>query len=115
VAAAPAASAGDRRDAAVATEARLVADSSFRVQEATAPCLDLLGIKPDALIGKHLLDAVGEGALGDAMLRCLAGLQGAGEARAAVPSRGLLLSISQPSADAPVVVTFLHGSAGGVA
>jgi hypothetical protein len=94
----------------VALEAKLVADISFRVQEATPRCLELLGMKADALIGKHLLDAVGEGPLGDAVLRCLAGLHGAGESRAAVPSRGLTLSISRSAQDAPVIVTFLQAT-----
>jgi hypothetical protein len=52
-----------------------------------------------------------DGALGDAVLRCLAGLQGSGEAHAAIASRGLSLCVARGPGDAPVTVTFTRNSA----
>ena len=86
--------------------ARIVSDGAFRVSEASPGCLDLLGLKPAALVGQHLLDGLSDGAIGDAMLKCLADVQPGSDAHAVVPGRGLRVSVARPVKDGPVTITF---------
>jgi hypothetical protein len=91
-------------------EARIVANAQFRVTEASAGCADLIGARPDALVGEHLIDAIPDRQISDAVMRCLSGLTTEGEQRASVAlaDRPYTLSIFMTRAgkDQPISITF---------
>lgn len=55
-------------------EAWIVTDASFRVSEASASITPLLGVRADTMVGKHLLDAVPDKNVSEAILKCLSGV-----------------------------------------
>lgn len=69
--------------------ARIVTDSRFRVTDANQECLQLLGLRPDRMIGRHIVDAFQPKALlVEAVLGCLASLPATGESHSSVPDDG---------------------------
>jgi PAS domain-containing protein len=58
----------------------LVASPHFRIVEASPGCEALLGLKIEQLVGQHLLDALPDAALVDAILQCLGESPAIGEA-----------------------------------
>ena len=114
-AAAPSAAGRDEPSAAsqaapVRVEARIVANSQFRVTEASPACADLLGARPDALIGEHLIDAIPDRQLGDAVMQCLGALKTDGEQRTSVALADrpyeIAVVVSRTGRDQPITVTF---------
>jgi PAS domain-containing protein len=91
-------------------EARIVANAQFRVTEASAGCADLIGARPDALVGEHLIDAIPDRQISDAVMRCLSGLTAEREQRmsVALADRPYKLSILMTRAgkDQPINITF---------
>jgi hypothetical protein len=90
-------------------EARVVTSSSFRITEASPECAELLGIKPERLLGEHLVDAVPGKAVVDAVLKCLSALPNGGEEQTTVtlenrPYR-LIVTVSRAAKDRPVTIT----------
>ena len=41
----------------------MLVDTGFHVTEASPACATLLGVRPDSLIGRHLLDAIADDGL----------------------------------------------------
>jgi len=79
------------------------------VTEASPGCAALLGARPESLVGRHLLDAIADRQIADAVLGCLSALPpGAGE-RQAVTSDGngrrLVATVSRPGKDKPITIT----------
>ena len=88
-------------------EARLVANASFLVTEAGPGCADVLGVRPDALVGKHLLDAILDTAIAEAVLSCLGNLPPQGEGKATVADgqgRQLDVTVSRAGKDQPIAI-----------
>src|SRR5262249_52433702 len=93
-----------------AVEARLTANPQLRVIEASARCADLIGARPDALIGEHLIDAIPDREVGDEVMRCLGALAAAGEQRTSVAPVGkphrLSILMTRAGKDQPITITF---------
>jgi hypothetical protein len=90
-----------------ATEARLTVNPTFQVIEAGPGCADILGVRPDALIGRHMLDAIPDRAIADAVLGCLSGLPLQGERRAPVTDtqgRRFATVVSRSGKDQPIAI-----------
>jgi hypothetical protein len=95
-------------------EARLIVDTGFHVTEASPGCATLLGTRPDALIGRHLLDAIADRQIADAVLGCLSALPPAGERQAATADgsgRRLVATISRPGKDKPITISIRPAAA----
>lgn len=92
-----------------AVEAKILANALFRVTDASPDCAELLGVRPDALVGQHLLDAIPDKEVVDAILKCLGAIGTAGEERTTVPLAGrpyeLLIIVSRPAKDQPMTIT----------
>ena len=89
-------------------DARIVANAQFRVTEASHDCADLIGVRPDALVGQHLIDAIPDRDIADAVLQGLSALGSSGEHRTTVPpgARGYDVSIvvSREGKDKPLTI-----------
>jgi hypothetical protein len=88
-------------------EARLIANASFVVTEAGPGCADVLGVRSDALVGKHLLDAILDTAIAEAVLGCFGNLPAEGERQATVADgqgRQLDVRVSRAGKDKPIAV-----------
>lgn len=88
-------------------EARLIANASFVVTEAGPGCADVLGVRSDALVGKHLLDAILDTAIAEAVLGCFSNLPPEGEQRSTVADgqgRQLDVTVSRAGKDKPVTI-----------
>jgi hypothetical protein len=100
--------------ASSAYEARIVADSKFRVTEASPECQQMLGVLPKQMIGEHLVQALQSKPLAEAVLTCLGSLPPSGELRSMVRrDHGGMLNIlvSRAGKDQPVVITIRAGEA----
>jgi hypothetical protein len=89
-------------------EGRLVADANYRVTEAGPECAEILGVRVDAVIGQHLLDAIPDKAIVDAVLKCLSALPSAGEERTAIApeakSYGLDIAVRRAGKEQPMTI-----------
>jgi hypothetical protein len=65
-----------------------VANANYRVTEAAPECAEILGVRSDALVSQHLLDAIPDKAIVEAVLKCLSTLPPAGEERMTVSPEG---------------------------
>jgi PAS domain-containing protein len=95
-------------------DARIVANPQFRVTEASRDCADLIGVRPDALVGQHLIDAIPDRDIADAVLHSLSALGASGEHRTTVPggARGYDVSIvvSREGKDKPLTILISRAS-----
>jgi hypothetical protein len=95
---------------APARECRVVASPTFRVTDASPSCSELLGVRPDALIGQHVLDTIPDRAILDAILKCLSKLPAVGEERATVTPESrpfsLAIAVSRAGRDQPIEIAF---------
>jgi pSer/pThr/pTyr-binding forkhead associated (FHA) protein len=95
---------------ALAQECHVVASATFRVVEASPTCGDILGIPPEALVGRHVLDAIPDKGVLDAILKCLSKLPAGGEERMTVALEGrpfrLSIMVGRPAKDQPITITF---------
>jgi len=66
--------------------ARLLVGPTFRIQEASAHCLALLGLHPGSAVGRHLVDAASDQGVLDVLLATLRELPVSGERRVTAPS-----------------------------
>lgn len=106
-------SAGAGQQAAAATPdsantGQLIVDTAFRVTEADPACAALLGTRVDALIGHHLLDAITDRLIVDAVLGCLSALPASGEREASATDasgRTIGVAVSRTGKEQPVTVT----------
>jgi hypothetical protein len=88
-------------------EARLIANASFVVTEAGPGCADVLGVRSDALVGKHLLDAILDTAIAEAVLGCFSNLPAEGERQATVADgqgRQLDVTVTRAGKDKPIAI-----------
>jgi hypothetical protein len=88
-------------------EARLIANASFVVTEAGPGCADVLGVRADALVGKHLLDAILDTAIAEAVLGCFSTLPAEGERQATVADgqgRQLDVTVTRAGKDKPIAI-----------
>ncbi len=90
--------------------ARLDVDTAFRVVQADAGCETLLGLKPAAAIGKHLIDALNDQAVTDEALRLLALAMADQPARGEVPAAEgrprLEIGVHRTGVGAPLTILF---------
>jgi len=94
--------------AANGVEGRILVDTGFHVTEASPGCAVLLGVRPDSLVGRHLLDAIADRQIADAVLGCLSALPPAGERQAVTADangRRLVATVSRPGKDKPITIT----------
>ena len=95
-------------------DARIVANPQFRVTEASRDCADLIGVRPDALVGQHLIDAIPDRDIADAVLQSLSALGASGEHRTMLPAgaRGYDVSIvvSREGKDKPLTIVISRAS-----
>ena len=98
----------------VRLDARIVANPQFRVTEASRDCADLIGVRPDALVGQHLIDAIPDRDIADAVLQSLSALGASGEHRTMLPAgaRGYDVSIvvSREGKDKPLTIVISRAS-----
>jgi len=98
----------------VRLDARIVANAQFRVTEASRDCADLIGVRPDALVGQHLIDAIPDKDIADAVFQSLSALGASGEHRTMVPAgaRGYDVSIvvSREGKDKPLTIVITRAS-----
>jgi hypothetical protein len=86
----------------------MTADTAFRVIDADPPCAALLGTRVEALVGRHLLDAITDRLLVDAVLGCLSALPPEGERQATatdVNGREIAVTVGRTDKDQPVTIT----------
>lgn len=87
--------------------ARIEASSQFRVTSASPECAELIGVRPDALVGAHLIDALPDQHLVDAVFKCISALAESGE-QSAIVSDGraerIELRISRKGKDLPITI-----------
>lgn len=95
-------------------DARIVANAQFRVTEASRDCADVIGVRPDALVGQHLIDAIPDRDIADAVLQGLSALGASGEHRTTVAAgaRGYDVSIvvSREGRDKPLTIVLSRDS-----
>ena len=95
-------------------DARIVANPQFRVTEASRDCADLIGVRPDALVGQHLIDAIPDRDIADAVLQSLSALGASGEHRTTVPAgvRGydVSIAVSREGKDKPLTIVISRAS-----
>ncbi len=88
--------------------AQLVASAQLRVTEASDTCGAVFGVPRDTAIGQHVLDAISEKAVLDAVLKCLSAMPASGrhEATAVHEATGKMLriGISRAGRDQPVTI-----------
>jgi hypothetical protein len=89
-------------------EARIVTTPAFRVSEASPSCVHLLDVAPDAIMGKHIIDAIADRRVVDVLLRCLGTVGASGEHSATVEiperNRRLAITVSRTGKDRPVTI-----------
>jgi hypothetical protein len=86
----------------------LLVDTGFLVTEASPGCSVLLGVRADSLVGRHLLDAIADRQIADAVLGCLSALPPAGERQAVTADgngRRLVATVSRPGKDKPITIS----------
>jgi hypothetical protein len=88
--------------------AQLVANPQLRVTEASESAGPLFGVPRDKAVGQHVLDAISDRGLLDAVLKCLSALPPAGQQEATVTheATGLTLKVklSRTGKDQPVTI-----------
>jgi hypothetical protein len=88
--------------------AQLVASPQLRVTEASDSCGAVFGVPRDRAVGQHVLDAISEKAVLDAVLKCLSAMPAAGqhEVTAAHDGTGktLRIRVSRAGRDQPVTI-----------
>jgi hypothetical protein len=101
-----------------ATEAWMIADANLRIIEASPSCTELFGVRADAFLGRHLLDAFPDRQIGDAVLKCLSTVSISGRDQTLVSTPGeseagnLFVSVSRETRTDPITVRFaLKGKA----
>ena len=92
------------------SSATIEADAGFRIVQADAACEALLGLVPAAARGMHLIDALGDQAVVDEVLRlvAIATPDQAAQGEASPGDRGFRLGIDvkRRSGDAPLIIRF---------
>jgi hypothetical protein len=87
---------------------RMVASAAYRVTEVGPECAGILDVRPEAMVGQHLLDAVPDKRVVDAVLRCLSTLPPAGEERTTVELAGkdyqLDVAVRRAGRDQPITI-----------
>jgi PAS domain-containing protein len=89
-------------------DARIVANAQFRVTEASRDCADLIGVRPDALVGQHLIDAIPDRDIADAVLQSLSALGASGEHRTTVADVSIV--VSREGRDKPLTIVLSRTS-----
>ncbi len=95
-----------------ATEAWMIADAALRIIEASPSCTALFGVRADAFLGRHLLEAFPDRQVGDAVLKCLSTVSISGQDQTFVETPGqseagnLLVSVSREGRTDPITVRF---------
>jgi hypothetical protein len=88
--------------------AQLIANPHLRVTEASDSAGALFGVPRDKAVGQHVLDAISDRGLLDAVLKCLSALPSAGQQEATVTheATGLTLKVklSRTGKDQPVTI-----------
>ena len=88
--------------------ARLEADSKFRIASASPECADLIGVRPDALVGVHLIDAIPDKQIVDAVFKLVGLLGTSREETMVVAPEGrsyqLEVTVSQKGKDQPIFI-----------
>ena len=88
--------------------AQLIANPQLRVTEASESAGPLFGVPRDKAVGQHVLDAISDRGLLDAVLKCLSALPPAGQQEATVTheATGLSLKVklSRTGKDQPVTI-----------
>ncbi|MBI2835037.1 MAG: FHA domain-containing protein [Acidobacteria bacterium] len=96
--------------AAPLMEGRLVANEKFRITEATPGCSELLGVKPEAIIGQHLMDALPDQGIAAGLMTCLSTVAAGGTDRVVIKPEGrpyeLEITVTRAGKDQPVHVAF---------
>jgi hypothetical protein len=86
----------------------LIANPHLRVTEASDSAGALFGVPRDKAVGQHVLDAISDRGLLDAVLKCLSALPSAGQQEATVTheATGLTLKVklSRTGKDQPVTI-----------
>jgi hypothetical protein len=86
--------------------ARIEANAQFRVTSASPECADLLGVRPDALVGLHLMDAIPQKEIVDAVFKCVGSLGASRQETVVLSPEGrpyqLELTVSQQDKDQPI-------------
>jgi hypothetical protein len=93
---------------AIRRAARVEADSKFRVISASPECADLIGVRPDALVGLHLIDAIPDKEIVDAVFKTVGLLGDTREQTVVVSPEGrpfrLEVTVSQQGKDQPILI-----------
>jgi hypothetical protein len=88
--------------------AQLVASAQLRVTEASEASGVVFGVPRDRALGQHVLDAISEKAVLDAVLKCLSAMPPAGEYEASAVHEGtgktLHIRVSRAGRDQPVTI-----------
>ena len=93
--------------APVLAGAQIVCDASFQVSAVSPACEALLGLPPQALLNKHLLQTNADKAFVDGVLKGLGAVGAAGHERVQVTTaRGnrLSVTVSRTSSDSPITI-----------
>ncbi len=97
---------------AMSNDCTIVANEKFRITEATEGTLELLGIAPAALKGQHLLDAIPDRTIGDAVLKLLTDVTQGGVGSLIVQPAGqtfaLAVHVSRSGPSAPITARFVR-------
>ena len=93
-----------------------MANAQFRITDASPSCADLIGVRPDALIGEHLIDAIPDREIADAVMTCLSAIRQSGEERTVVAPGGrpyeIAIAVARSGRDQPIRVTLTAERAG---
>ncbi|MFN8060501.1 MAG: FHA domain-containing protein [Vicinamibacterales bacterium] len=105
--------------AVVAREAWIIADAAFKVTEASASIAQILGVRSDTLLGKHILDAIPDREISEAILKCLSGVSLHGRDETVLGSGGAgelahyTVSVSRKGRHDPITIRFAPRTQGG--
>jgi hypothetical protein len=88
--------------------AQLVASAQLRVTEASETCAAVFGVGRDRALGQHVLDAIAEKGILDAVLKCLSAMPPAGQHEVTAVHEGtgktLHIRVSREGRDKPVTI-----------
>ena len=95
---------------------RLVTDGMFRITDASPECERVLGTPIAGLIGQHVIDAIQDKRITDALLRCLGEVAEGGETRVMIEPTdqmsGLALMLERQEKNGPLTITLTAMSPG---